>query len=553
MPIRLVCPSCSAALSVKDEYAGRAVKCPKCGGVIPASQPGAAAPAPSKPAMPALPPPPAPPEPAPAPSSNPFEALDEPEKPKPKITARATAKPAAKAADPEDDDEVAKPAKKKGRDEDDRDDEPVAKKSKRRGDDEDDRPARKKRRGDDDEDDDDRGGKKKKGGSNALMIVAVICGTLLLCCGGSGFGVYYYIIKPVKEKVQETVQKAEEEVKTWNFQVSKFSYDELEVGESTRSVADAKLGSGRVATDADLQKVFASEPGRVNDWTPKVTAKRAVVWQNGQDYVIAAFHPNADGTGRLQAKEWRPKSGGALKEGELDDAKFLKDFPVGGGAGTPVTATELAEAYKAGNGTIGDPKYKGKWLMVEGKVKEIDFDYSTPANLRIVFEGVKKADGGTVDARVTLAKTDIKKGLALSPGQNVKLKGKCKGYSFLSVDLENGTVSSFDPDPNPSVTAAALIAEYAKDKDMTDEKYSTKFLTVTDGTIESVSGDNLVIRGGPAKGGATKLQVSLRSDENFRKAVGTLRAGMRVKVKGTYSQFGGNPNVNLSYAWVVPE
>lgn len=552
MPIRLVCPSCSAALSVKDEYAGRAVKCPKCAGVIPASQSGAAAPTPSRPAMPAVPPPPAP-EPAPEPQRSPFEALDEPEKPKPKITARATAKPAAKPADA--DDEGAKPAKKKSYD--DEGDEPVAKKSKRRGDDEDDdRPAKKKRRGDDEDDGgDDRGGKKKKGGSNALMIVAVICGTLLLCCGGSGFGVYYYIIKPVKEKVQETVQRAEEEVKTWNFQVSKFTYDELEVGESTRSVADAKLGSGRVATDADLQKVFAAEPGRVADWTPKVTAKRAIVWQNGQDYVIAAFHPNADGTGRLQAKEWRPKSGGAVKEGELDDAKFLKDFPVGGGTGMPVTATELAEAYKAGNGTIGDPKYKGKWLLVEGKVKEIDFNYSTPADLVIKFEGVKKGDGGTVDARVTLAKTDLKKGLALSPGQTVKLKGKCKGYSFLSVDLENGTVSSFDPDPNPSVSAAALIAEYTKDKDATDEKYSTKFLTVTDGTVESVNGDNLVIRGGPAKGAAaaTKINVSLRSDENFRKAAGTLRPGTRVKVKGTYSMFGGNPNVNLSYAWVVPE
>jgi len=61
MPIRLTCPSCSATLSVKDEYAGRAVKCPKCGGVIPASQPAApaapaAAPPPAK-ATPAAPPP----------------------------------------------------------------------------------------------------------------------------------------------------------------------------------------------------------------------------------------------------------------------------------------------------------------------------------------------------------------------------------------------------------------------------------------------------------------------------------------------------------------
>ena len=37
MPIRIACPSCSATLSVKDEFAGRAVRCPKCGTVIPAT------------------------------------------------------------------------------------------------------------------------------------------------------------------------------------------------------------------------------------------------------------------------------------------------------------------------------------------------------------------------------------------------------------------------------------------------------------------------------------------------------------------------------------
>ena len=35
MPLRVVCPSCSSQLSVRDEFAGRAVRCPKCGGVIP--------------------------------------------------------------------------------------------------------------------------------------------------------------------------------------------------------------------------------------------------------------------------------------------------------------------------------------------------------------------------------------------------------------------------------------------------------------------------------------------------------------------------------------
>lgn len=540
MPIRLVCPSCSAALSVKDEYAGRAVKCPKCGGVIPASTPGAVS-SPSKPSVPALPPPPPEPAPEPAPARNPFEVLDTPEPPKRATGGRLTGKVSKRDGS---DDEDAKPSARRGRD-DERDEAPP-RKGRRRGDDDDarddDRPARRRRR-----DADDR--PPQKGGNKALMIVAVICGTLLLCCGGTGFGVYYFIIKPVKEGVENTFEEAREKVKTWNFQVSKFSYDELDVGESTRSVADTKLGAGRVATDEDLNKVFASEPGRVSDWSAKVAAKRAVVWQNSDDYVIAAFHPTADGSGRLQAKEWRPKSGASLREGELDDAKFLQQYPVGGGSGLPVTSLELAEAYKAGDGTAGDPKYKGKWLLVEGKIKEIDFSFSN--DLQVVLEGTDKTGGGTVAPRVTIAKTDTKKVLGLSIGQTVKLKGKCKGFSILYVDLDNGTFSSASTDPNPSVTAATLIAEYTKDKEATDDKYSTKFLTVTEAIVESVNGETLVVRG-LAKGG-TKIQVNLRNDDDYKKAVGTIRVNSRVTVKGTYSLFGSSPNVNLSYAWVVPQ
>src|SRR5438105_14410769 len=38
MPVRVVCPSCATQLNIKDEHAGRPVKCPKCGYVIPPAQ-----------------------------------------------------------------------------------------------------------------------------------------------------------------------------------------------------------------------------------------------------------------------------------------------------------------------------------------------------------------------------------------------------------------------------------------------------------------------------------------------------------------------------------
>ena len=169
MPIRLPCPSCSATLSVKDEFAGRAVKCPKCGGVIPAAQPAAAAPPPpdASPAVPVAPPAAAPPD-----------DFDEPPKPKTggKITGRPVA--ASKGADDADDE---KP-RRKGRDDAD-----------------DDRPAKRRRR---DADDDGPRGKKPEGKSNTGMILLIVGGLLLLCCGG-GVGLGWYAVVKVKEQVQK--------------------------------------------------------------------------------------------------------------------------------------------------------------------------------------------------------------------------------------------------------------------------------------------------------------------------------------------------------------
>jgi predicted Zn finger-like uncharacterized protein len=99
MPIRITCPSCAATLSVKDENAGRAVKCPKCEGVIPVPTPVAP------------PPPPAPASPPPAPAA--FDDFDD--EPAPKIKG-AMAKSSARSSPP------AKSKAKSYRDDDDDDD-----------------------------------------------------------------------------------------------------------------------------------------------------------------------------------------------------------------------------------------------------------------------------------------------------------------------------------------------------------------------------------------------------------------------------------------------
>src|SRR5687768_5065961 len=114
MPVRVTCPSCSAQLNVKDELAGRMVKCPKCGNTmtVPAATPDAP---PDLTTPPPLPPP--------EPEKSPFEELG--------------ASPGAKADDEEPRRPKAKPAR--GEEED-------RPRGRRREDDEDDRPARGGRR-----------------------------------------------------------------------------------------------------------------------------------------------------------------------------------------------------------------------------------------------------------------------------------------------------------------------------------------------------------------------------------------------------------------------
>ncbi|HEY1188126.1 MAG TPA: MJ0042-type zinc finger domain-containing protein [Gemmata sp.] len=556
MPIRLVCPSCSAALSIKDEYAGRAVKCPKCGGVIPASQPGATAPPPSQPVPPPVQPPPHPPETEPARPPAPFEALDEPVKPKARVTARPTVPPAEQ---PENDNESALPPRR-NRDNGasdlappkakkwDADDAPVAKKAKRRSlDDDGDRPTRgrKTRRGDDEDD-----APAKKGG-NVVLIVALVCGTLLTCCGGTGFGIYYYVIKPVKKGVEDTVQQVREDLKTRNPSINGANYGQLEVGETTRAEADAKLRNGRTATDEDLKKVFASEPARVAEWSSKVSASRAIVWQNGDEYIIAAFHPGADGTGRLQAKAWRPKFGGALSDGELDDAKFLQQYPAGGRSGLPITATELSQEYN-NDAKAAAAKYEGKVLLVEGKL--VNIDYNRNNELAVALKGVPKTGGGEMVVRVAVSKGEENKLLSsVTRGQTVKLRGKVGIYiGFGFVELTDGAFDSAGASLVPTVSAAALFNEYARDAEATDTKYKDKDITITSAYVERrVNDTTLMISPGPSKkAGTARIKVVVPIDDNFKKQIANLKIGDRVTIKGEYISSYEN-TINIHGAWIV--
>jgi hypothetical protein len=176
MPITFSC-SCGKRLSVKDEFAGRRVKCPACGGVCtaPAAEPA-------------------------------FEVIEEVEAPPPVPAPRAAravatgAKPVARTRTDDfepADDEDEKPRKKRRRDDDDDEDEDDRPRSRRRRDDDDDedddRPrSRRRRDDDDDEDEDDRPRRKRKSrrgrvshhsGNTGKRIGYVVGGVVLVLIG----------------------------------------------------------------------------------------------------------------------------------------------------------------------------------------------------------------------------------------------------------------------------------------------------------------------------------------------------------------------------------
>lgn len=155
MPITLTC-ACGKTLQVKDEFAGRRVKCPACAAV--ASVPAAA------------------PQ---------FEVVDDEPAPPPRA-APVRAKPAGTAADDDD-----RPRKRR-RDEDDDDDERPRKKRRAEEDaDDEDRPRKKRRRDDDEDEEEERPRKKKRrkaaasSGNSSNRVGYIVGGLICVLIGGA--------------------------------------------------------------------------------------------------------------------------------------------------------------------------------------------------------------------------------------------------------------------------------------------------------------------------------------------------------------------------------
>lgn len=584
MPVRVTCPSCGTELAVRDEHAGRAVRCPSCKAVIP---PAGAAPAPP-PLPPADPPGPplsvvgppplpgtvAPPRPAtpgrpgrpaviiapsvarstaprPAPMPPPLPTRTPPPLPPDppeeiEITDEAppplpTQEPAgefdftsAPPMPPRDEDD--RPRRRPRRDEEADEDRPRRPRDDREG--EGDRPRRRPR---DDERDEDRPrrpreetadrprkprdegeaaedrprrpgsgrGKGPPGGGRgagpkptrlALVLPAVFAGWLAVnCAGGVGLAFGPAWVKKRMDKASAAALAAEE-------QATRVKFSQVRLG-ATRAEADAALGEGKPATAADLTAAGL-------DVRPEVAkladAGRVVLWRDGRMVVALGFYPDVGPAGRVMSRsaKWTtPDGGNAGSAAEsVDEATFVAQYvgraagppggpPAGPPAGPPieVSAVELSKAYKADR-AAADAKYKGKRLRVEGVANHFIGDGPRVLVTLIGSEYLH-------DIHCSVGPPGVDDVLDVASGENLTVEGRCEGVQNDSVTLADGRFVGRGPYTAPAVPAAAVLAEYARDRDGPRQAFRNKQLVLTDAVVAAVGDGGVTVIPAPGKAG----------------------------------------------------
>jgi predicted Zn finger-like uncharacterized protein len=490
MPISVHCPSCSAAFKVKDEYAGKRAKCPKCS--EPLTIPAAAAP----------------PEPAAPPVPAPVVA-------RPVVAARVPPKPADSEDTPtpkhrRDEDEVRPAAKRRrGGDEEEKDDQPM----RGRGEDED-APKRRRRRSDDDDE------PKKK--SNALPIVLGIVGGVLLLCGGGCAGVYFFVLKPAGESFASTLNSIASAAKQEREFEDKFQ--QVKGGMTKEQVEDLLGPNHTKAQEHDVGRVASGLPDwpqAGERWKPKVKLGHVLMWEKSGDGVLVAFSadPNAAGT-------------------------------VVGAVGN--VGVRTTEPVKLPGGTPPDEKAAVATLTVDAlRQRHAEF-LNKRVTVTGQYVGAVAGDRGAIELRAgpgeTLVVAPQFGGTGFGwkrpprPLDKVELTGRVGGTARMPTVFD-AEVEKVTPNAAEltAVSAEDLASEFDKDAVAATKKYNGRMLKVT-GTASSTAsgGDQLGFRGITNKAPGAKFKsvfIDFRFDGEFRADAGKVKINDTVSVVGLFTGF----------------
>ena len=98
-----------------------------------------------------------------------------------------------------------------------------------------------------------------------------------------------------------------------------------------------------------------------------------------------------------------------------------------------ISAAKLVDAFKA-NELKSNKQYKDKEIIVTGIITHIS------VNFGVVSIGIKGDDFGIQQVSALINKEEEDKAIELIKGQNVKIKGICDGFNFMSVVLKNAVI-----------------------------------------------------------------------------------------------------------------
>jgi predicted Zn finger-like uncharacterized protein len=353
MPISVSCPSCSAGFKVKDEYAGKRAKCPKCGN--PLTIPTAVQVAETM-----LDPPSAPAQPV---AARPVVASKHKPKPVPVDDEGETPKSRKKLQPAEDEDDAPRSERRRGGDEEDT--------PKRRRGAGDDQPKGKRRRRDDDDE-------PKKKGIALPLILGIVGGVLLLCCG-TPLALWFFWIKPAGESLASNVSQwpttpndvvpgqnptggggGTPKLTRDNLYKKDGVFGLLRYGYKLEQV-ESLVGPGRKADVAIVQADAAKAPIREDTkkaWAQYAEKGLVYRWDNGPDRAIVAFAQPEMGSGLVGLI--------ATFDGKTEHSFEPPPPP------EVITTTAVAVAAEfSKDADSAENKYRGKILTLTGTFVEV--------------------------------------------------------------------------------------------------------------------------------------------------------------------------------------
>lgn len=433
MPISVSCPACSASFKVKDEFAGKRAKCPKCGGpiVVPAASAG-------------------------------FEFVGDEPAPTPVRAKPIAAKPVVAAKPrPVEDDEDDHPKHKRGASNEDEDDAPEGKKRWTAADDDEVDWQQKKRRRDDDE-------PKKK--SALPLILGIVAGALLV---GGGIAVAVVLMQnPGQAKATNTMPTVPPigGGPLVNANVTQANAERIKAGMTSKDLG-AIFGQGYMAVNRaevgrTLQFLRGAQSESAERWLSAADESRVVVWTNGEDLVAIAYTTKLGINGEVQGVMGR-FGGVALEYVRLPPPQSI---PPGTGGITPGGPNPTTGGIPVGQPVatltpdqlIRDAKkYEGRYVVVSGMAEDDLAKGELVLNLAL-----QKTDAKRIDYFFGFTKympVEVKK------GQKVELWGKVdKGSSDSLVRLWDVEFLN----PTPDLKLSEVIDAYLKDEAAASKKYS---------------------------------------------------------------------------------